>query len=87
MLPVRTIAGPSSTRRLAAMTRFFEQHPQPNLNGIKTLLSSADGPICAPREPGHGFTFGACIMTLGTEPALHVTHGPPTVTSFVAHSF
>lgn len=81
-----SISGPSSSRRLAAMTRFLDSHPQPNLEGIKTLLASTDGPICQPRIPGQGFTFGACIMTLDTKPILHITHGPPTTSNFVQHT-
>ncbi len=80
-----SFAGPSSSRRFAAMTRFFETHPQLDLEGIKALLASADGPICDPRVPGQGFTFGACIMALGTDPSLHITHGPPTISSFIKH--
>lgn len=81
-----TIAGPSSARRLEAMTRFFDRHPQPDLDTIKSLLASADGPICVPRDSGHGFTFGASIMSLGAKPLLHVTHGPATTSSFVQYT-
>ena len=76
----------NSVKRFEAMNRFFERHPEPDLAGIKTLLASADGPICAPRAARHGFTFGACIMILDTSPTLHIAHGPPTASSFVQHS-
>jgi len=81
-----SIAGPNSSRRLEAMARFFKLHPHPDLQAIKSLLASADGPICAPHNSGHGFTYGACIMTLGEKPLLQVTHGPPTTSSFVQHA-
>ena len=80
-----TFAGPRSTRRFEAMARFLRATPQPDLAGIKRLLASDDGPICAQRVAGRGFTFGACIMTLGPDPQLHVTQGPPTTDGFVVH--
>lgn len=81
-----SIAGPNSSRRLAALARFFERHAKPDLDGVKSLLASDDGPICAPRVPGQGFTFGACIMSLGPQPILHVAHGPPRTSDFVQHT-
>jgi len=78
---------PSTTTssRFTALQCFFDQHSHPELGDIKSLLSSTDGPICVLRDSGHGHTFGACIMTLGDKPALHVAHGPPSVMSFVQH--
>ncbi len=82
---VLTDPAPNTVKRLDAMERFFKEHPRPDLAAIRTLLSSADGPICAPRAPGGSFTFGACIMHLNDSPSLYVTHGPPTPSTFVEH--
>jgi predicted choloylglycine hydrolase len=82
----------SSYTRFAALERSFSllQRP-PNIEEIKAILSSHDGPICRHGEDlvsrRDNFTVGCLIMELGDAPLLHVAPGPPCSTPFLTFGF
>lgn len=55
-----------------------------------TLRSKGDilNPVCRTRSAGYGgFTFASVIMTLGDEPCIEVTAGPPDESKYAVYHF
>jgi predicted choloylglycine hydrolase len=50
-----------------------------NLETMKYILSSHEGPVCAHQsyQPGNSCTFSSLIYILSKKPELHLTRGPP----------
>lgn len=55
---------------------------------VKSILGSREIPICFENKEGsRGFTFGCLIMELASQPALHLSPGPPCSIPFQTFRF
>lgn len=83
--------GTSYTRFTGLERRFQALQQAPDIEEIKSILSSHDGPICRHGEDlvsrRDNFTVGCLIMELGDAPAMHIAPGPPCSTPFVSFGF
>lgn len=55
-----------------------------DLETMKLILSSHEGPICAHQsyQPGSSYTFSSLIHVLSKKPELHLTWGPPCSSTY-----
>jgi hypothetical protein len=58
-----------------------------DVEAIKSVLGSHDGPVCVDRGGSNNITLGCLIMELSTPPVLHLAPGPPCSTSFKTYTF
>ncbi|MFZ5918215.1 MAG: C45 family autoproteolytic acyltransferase/hydrolase [Chloroflexota bacterium] len=58
-----------------------------DIDTIKAVLSSHDGPVCIDKGTGVNITLGCLIMELSAEPVLHLSPGPPCSTPFNSYRF
>ena len=90
MSPEQREATSSVTRLSALDRRIGRQEGAVDAADIKAALQSRDSaqhPVCAPVKSNAAATFGGVVMTLGAEPAIEVTAGPPDRHPFTRFTF
>ena len=78
----------SEVRQDFMAARLKDTSKRVTVDTIKSILGSREIPICFENTEGsRGFTFGCLIMELASQPALHLSPGPPCSTPFQTFTF
>jgi len=69
--------------------RMRDRDSSVNIDKIRYILSSHEGPVCvhSSNQPGGGFTFGLLIYRLSKPPELYLATGPPCSNEFQRFTF